>query len=698
MSYKPASVGSSDSANTAWYAFNVDLKTSVQYIKGVGERIAQLLAKIGVNTVEELIYHFPRRYEDYSNVLKIKDVKPGALTLEVKVKSVHQRYARRGLHITEALVSDDTGSLKIIWFNQPYRAVALKTDKAYFISGEYSFQGNRYQIINPSMELVSTFPKNTARIVPIYPETKGLRSHQIRKLIGEVLPLIRGLPEPLPDFVVGQERLMSHAQALENLHFPATGEALNWAKDRLGFEELYEVLLASLLNKQAIEHEQGTKIVFDKTLAIKFVESLPYKLTDAQRSVAWQVLRDINSNRPMNRLVEGDVGSGKTVVAAMAILMAVRQGQQVAYMAPTEILARQQYLVLGQLLSQFGVKTQIYIGVLNLKAKAISAELIESGEADLVVGTHALIQKHPRFKELSLVVIDEQHRFGVNQREKLMGKAKKVPHVLTMTATPIPRSLALTVFGELDISIIDQLPVGRKPVITEIASSASRSQLYAKVEEQLKAGRQGYVICPLVDDSDVLGVKSVNEEIKRLSKGAFKHRRLAALHGQLSSPEKEKIMSRFLAGDYDLLVATTVVEVGVNVPNATVMIIEGAERFGLAQLHQLRGRVRRSDRQAYAFLVPSSHDVPLNRLRALASTDDGFALAELDLKMRGPGQIYGYMQSGELDLRLAQLSDTKLIARARRAAVQTIEKKTNLLHYPRLSAHVNAYRKITNLN
>ena len=676
----------------------MELVTSIQYIKGVGERTAGLLAKLGVDTVEDLIYHFPRRYEDYSKVVEIKDVKPGPLSLRVRVRSVHKRYARRGLHITEALVEDNSGPLKIVWFNQPYRAVALKTDKEYFVSGDYAYQGDRYQMVNPSMELVSAFPKNTARIVPIYPETKGLRSHQIRKLIGELLPLVRDLPESLPDFVVGQEKLMTHAEALVNLHFPTNTDALDQARDRLGFEELYEVILASLLNKQAAEREEGAKITFNQKITVDFVKSLPFQLTDAQRAAAWQVLQDLDDIKPMNRLVEGDVGSGKTIVAAMAILMAAYSGYQTAYMAPTEILARQQYDTLTQLLSSFNIKTELYIGSLSSFERTQANARIKNGEGNLIVGTHALIQKHPIFKNLTLIVIDEQHRFGVNQREVLMGKAKTVPHVLTMTATPIPRSLALTVFGELDISIINQPPAGRKPVITEVASSASRTQLYAKVEEQLKAGRQGYVICPLVDDSDVLGVKSVNEEIKRLNTGIFKHRRIAALHGQLASAEKESIMRSFVAGEYDLLVATTVVEVGVNVPNATVMIIEGAERFGLAQLHQLRGRVRRSDHQAYAFLVPSTHDVPLKRLRAVAATDDGFALAELDLKLRGPGQIYGYQQSGELDLRLAQLTDAKLIARARQAASQTIKKKVNLLDYPRLSAHVNAYRKITNLN
>lgn len=676
----------------------MDLATSVQYVKGVGERVGQLLARLGITTVEDLIYHFPRRYEDYSNVVKIKDIKPGPLTLKVKVKSVHARYARRGLHITEALVSDNSGTLKIIWFNQPYRAAALKNDKDYFVAGEYSYQGDRYQIVNPSMELVSTFPKNTARIVPVYPETKGLKSHQIRKFISELAPLIKDLPESLPDFVVTSEKLMSRAEALWQLHFPASNKTLDKARSRLGFEELYEVILASLLNKQAAEQSRGTPIKFQEALAKRFVASLPFALTDDQRRSAWQILQDLAKPRPMNRLLEGDVGSGKSVVAAMAILQAATAGAQTAYMAPTEILARQQHETIGQLLQPFGVKTELFIGALAAAEKRNADRQIKSGEVDLVIGTHALIEKHPTFKNLALVVVDEQHRFGVNQREKLMGKAKEVPHVLSMSATPIPRSLALTVFGELDISIIDELPPGRLPVKTEVVSPASRAQLYRKVEAELEHGRQAYVICPLIDDSDVLGVKSVTAEYKRLKEGPFKQFKIGLLHGQLMPDQKTEVMQKFNDGELDILVSTSVVEVGVNVPNATLMIIEGAERFGLAQLHQLRGRVRRSTHQSYAFLIPSTSDAPLKRLRVVAANSDGFALAELDLKLRGPGEMYGHRQHGALDLRLAKLSDARLIARARLAAGQTIKQKINLLNYPRLSARVADLRKITNLN
>lgn len=670
----------------------------LQTLPGIGEKLVKLYVKLGITTIEQLTYYFPHRYEDYSDIILIKDISPGPVTLCVSVESVGSRYARRGLHITEALVRDKSSSIKIIWFNQPYRTNSLLRDKLYYLSGNYEFHNNRYSIVNPTVELVSNFPRNTARIVPIYRETKGLTSRQIRKNIEQTLPLIDTLIDPLPDFIIENEQLLTHAAAVRNLHFPGSSSLLAQAKERIGFEEVYQLILAAQLNKRAIEQKHSTPIPIVRTLATQFADLIPFKLTDAQRTVAWRVLKDMATNKPMNRLVEGDVGSGKTIVAAFAALMVVHSGKQVAYMAPTEILARQQYDTLGQLLGNFGVKVALFTGSIKGKERLATTAAIENGEVHLIIGTHALIQKHPKFRRLALVIIDEQHRFGVNQREKLLGKASQVPHVLTMTATPIPRSLALTVYGELDISTIDQLPPGRIPVITRIVSASSRAQLYDEVDKHIADGRQAYVICPLVDESDVLGVKSVQEEAKLLNQGAFKHRRIGLMHGQLKSEQKEQVMRQFLAGELDILVSTTVVEVGVNVPNATVMIIEGAERFGLAQLHQLRGRIRRSSQQGYCYVVPSTGIQTSKRLRAFIGTDDGFALAELDLELRGPGQIYGLAQHGALDLRFAKLNNTRLLARARAMAIKTIDEKVNLLHYPRLAARVNELKKITNLN
>lgn len=676
----------------------LDLSSPITDIKGVASKVAALYRRLDIASVEDLIYHFPRRYEDYSQVLKIKDIRPGPVTLKVKVESVNARYVRRGLHITEALVSDGTGQQRIVWFNQPYRKAAIRRDKPYYVSGEYAMTGDRYQITSPSMELVSSFPKNTARIVPVYHETKGLKSHQIRKHIEAVLPVIDGMGETLPQVATAEAAVMPLNQALRNLHFPKDNQILAQAKDRLGFEELYEITLAGLINKQELAKKKGNKIKFKAKLARDFVASLEFDMTDAQRKAAWQVLSDLDSLKPMNRLVEGDVGSGKSVVAAMAVLMASSSGYQTAYMAPTEILARQQYEALGQMLSSFGVRTELYTGALSAQDKSSATQNIEEGRVQLVVGTHALIEKHPKFHNLALAIIDEQHRFGVNQREKLLGKANATPHVLTMTATPIPRTLSLTLYGELDVSIIDELPPGRQPVDSQIVSPANRAEVYRDIDRQLAAGRQAYVICPLVDDSDKLGVKSVKSEAERLSQGPFKHRRIAVVHGKLKSQQKEQVMSDFLAGEYDILVSTTVVEVGVNVPNATVMLVEGAERFGLAQLHQLRGRIRRSSHKPVFYMMTSEVAAPPKRLRYVASTDNGFKLAELDLKLRGPGEIYGRRQHGELDLRLANLTDIKQINQAKAAAEKTIQTGLNLLQYPRLSARVNNLRKITNLN
>lgn len=674
------------------------LQDSIKSVGGVGDKVATKYARMGIFSVVDLIYHFPRRYEDYSDIKTIQAIQPGPVTLKVQVESVSGRYVRRGLHITEAVVSDKTGSIKLTWFNQPYRAAALKKSKSYYVSGEYTFQRDRYSIVNPAMELASSFPKNTARIVPIYPETKGLKSHQIRKHLAELMPLIEQLPDPLPDFVIENNGLMPHGQAIGQLHFPRTTDDLELAKARIGFEELYEISLASALNKQAVRRKDGPEIAIDEELAREYVRLQDFKLTDAQRKSAWKILNDMASPQPMNRLLEGDVGSGKSVVAGLAALMAVKAGYQVAYMAPTEILARQQYEELGQQFSHFKIKTDLLIGSMSASEKQAAHKRIRSHQVQFIVGTHALIQDDPSFDNLGLVIVDEQHRFGVKQREKLMGKAKTLPHVLTMTATPIPRSLALTLYGELDLSVIDELPPGRKQVNTKIVSPSRRREVYAQMESQLEQGRQGYVICPLVDESDKLGVKSVKAEYDRLMAGPFKHRKLAVLHGKLSSDEKERVMGDFAAGKLDLLVATTVVEVGVNVPNATVMLIEGAERFGLAQLHQLRGRIRRSTHQAFCFVMPTGVAPPSKRLRALESTDDGFKLAELDLELRGPGQIYGIAQSGVLDLRLASLTDTKLIQRAKLAADETVERDNKLIQYPRLKARVSELRKITKLN
>jgi ATP-dependent DNA helicase RecG len=677
----------------------VDLNAPITELHGVGEELAKKLAILRVHTINDLIENYPRRYEDYSEIFKISKLKPGVVTIEAKIGQVTGRYVRRGLHITEALASDETGSVRLVWFNQPYRAAAIKHGQSYYIAGDYGLRRGRFSILNPAAELVSNFPVNTARIIPIYRETKGLKSHAIRKLIREAIIQARDLPEYLPDWLVKEEDLIPHATAATEMHFPSSANALDLAKKRLGFEEVFELSLAALLNKYELAHEHALQIPFHEQLAKDFVTSLPFKLTGAQRKVVWKIYQDMAQSYPMNRLIEGDVGSGKTVVAAMAALMAMEQGFQVAFMAPTEILARQHADTLLNLLSNVGYGDQVglLIGGMTSRQKEMARAKIASGEIRLIVGTHALITEKVDMHKLGLIIIDEQHRFGVDQRKKLQAKAGHMPHVLHMTATPIPRSLALTLYGELDISILDEMPPGRRPIATKLVSPNSRAQLYKKIDKELESGRQMFVVCPLITDSEASDGKSVEEVYEKLKK-EFKHRSIAMLHGQMKSKEKDTVMQKFVNREYDILVSTTVIEVGVDVPNASVMLIEGVERFGLAQIHQLRGRVGRGAHQSYCYLILSDSKAPSPRLRALESTTDGFKLAEMDLQLRGPGAIYGMSQHGALDLRVASLADTKLIYAARTAAQKFIDKKENLKKYPELETKVIALRAITNLN
>lgn len=669
-------------------------------VKGVGPELAKKFAGLGIHMVQDLLEYYPRRYDDYSHILPISKLRPGIVTIKATIKQAKGRYVRRGMHVTEAVASDKSGSVRLVWFNQPYRAGVLKPDAEYFISGEFQLSHQRLSIQNPSVELVSDFPVNTARIVPIYRETKGLKSNQIRKIVRACLPALRDQPDTLPADIMRRQKLISYAQAVETMHFPENTKALETAKLRLGFEEVFQLTLAALLNKHELLQEHAIAIPFDETLAKDFVKHLPFTLTDEQRRAVWQIYLDMQKDQPMNRLLEGDVGSGKTVVAAMAAVMALKQGFQVALMAPTEILARQHAETLHELLQPLGMADQLtlLVGGLGVAQKRAAQRSIASGNAKFVVGTHALIQERVDMQSLALVIVDEQHRFGVGERKKLQAKAGHAVHVLNMTATPIPRSLALTLYGELDITLIDAKPVGRKPIITKIVSPNSRKQLYAAIDTELEAGRQMFVVTPLIKESDTLPAKAAEKAHKELSEQAFKHRRVGLLHGKLKPADKDAMMQRFANHELDILVSTTVIEVGVNVPNATVMLIEDAARFGLAQIHQLRGRVGRSSEQGYCYLMMSDSSAPSRRLRALEQTNDGFRLAELDLEIRGPGAIYGQIQHGQLDLRVAKLTDTRLIASARKAAQDCIDEGVNLLEYKVLYERVQKLRAITNLN
>lgn len=678
----------------------MNLSSPLSEVKGVGPELAKKFKALNIETIGQLIDYLPRKYDDYSDVRKINELRPGAVTIKATISHAKGRYVRRGMHITEAIASDDAGSVRLVWFNQPYRAAAIKADAEYYISGEFALKRQHFSIQNPSAELVGDFPINTARIVPIYREAKGIKSTQIRKILREVIPLIRRLKETLPAWLLAEEKLIPRSTAYEIMHFPDNRDNFAKAKTRLAFEEVFRLTLAALLNKYELMQVEALSINFDKDLAKEFVDNLPFKLTDAQRKVVWEIYKDMERKTPMNRLIEGDVGSGKTVVATMAAIMAIKQGFQVALMAPTELLARQHAETVYKLLEPLGMQNRLslLVGGLKPSQKQLAHKRIKSGEIGLIIGTHALIADRVDMHRLGLIIVDEQHRFGVEQRKKLQAKAGHAVHVLNMTATPIPRSLALTLYGELDISIIDTKPMGRKTTITKIISPNSRKQLYELVDRQLEAGRQMFVVCPLINDSAFMATKSAEQVYEDMRSVSFRHRRLGLLHGKMKADQKERIMNQFLAGELDILVSTTVIEVGVNVPNATVMLIENADRFGLAQIHQLRGRVNRSEHQGYAYLITGDSKEPSQRLRALERSDNGFELAELDLQIRGPGAIYGAVQHGELDLRVAKLTDTKLIAAARSAAQKFIDNKDDLLKYKELYEHVSRLRAVTNLN
>jgi ATP-dependent DNA helicase RecG len=676
------------------------LSDDITILKGVGPAQAKKFNALGIHTLEELVNYFPRTYEDYSDVRPIAKLEPGNVSFKATVKHAKGRYVRRRMHITEAIASDETSSVRLIWFNQPYRANAINEEKEYFVSGKFELGRGRFSLINPSLELASDMPANTARILSVYRESKGLNSREIRLAIAQLRPLLITIEETLPKWLIKNFKLISRAQALTALHLPESGEALEEARRRLGLEEVFELSLASLMNKQEIKTEKAMRVKFNETLAKTFVKNLPFKLTDNQRLSTWQIYKDMDETKPMNRLLEGDVGSGKTVVATMAALMVMDMKMQSAIMAPTELLARQHADTVYKLLKPLGFENKVclLVGSMAKAEKDKAKESIKSGKASLIIGTHALIQEDVDMNKLALIVIDEQHRFGVDQRKKLMLKAGHMPHVLSLTATPIPRSLALTLYGELDISILREKPLGRKHIKTEIIRPTEADKLKQALNQEMDAGRQIFVVCPNISDSSLMEAKSVESVYEDLSKKQFKGRHIGLLHGKLKAQDKISVMQDFVDHKLDILVATTVIEVGVDVPNATVMLIESPERFGLAQLHQLRGRVGRGEHQGYFFLHLDGEEHPSPRLRALVSSSDGFKLAEMDLDIRGPGAIYGTSQHGLLDLRIAKLSDIQLIKQAIKAAQEFIDKQEDLLKYKELNSRVKKLRVVTNLN
>lgn len=670
----------------------------IDSIKGVGEKTAEQFQAGGLRTVYDLMTFFPKGYDDFSSVRRIADIQPGHVTIKARCERVSTRPVRRGMRITTAVLADETGKMQAVWFNQPYREAQLKTGEEFVFTGLFEFSYNRYQLTNPSAEKTVEVSTDAKQLLPVYRTVQGIKVPQLRKLLQQLRPLMAMMPETLPESIIRTQSLIPRAEALQALHFPESPEQLERARERWAFEELFSLILASQMNKKEVARLKAWSMPFDQPVVKAFVQKLPFALTGAQRRAAWEILQDFEKDTPMNRLLQGDVGSGKTVVAGLAARQAAHAGFQTAVMAPTEILASQHAETLHTLLQPFGVRVALLTGSVKGAARKEVYKAIEGGDVDVVVGTHALIQEKVIFHKLGFVVIDEQHRFGVKQRQQLLHKAERMPHLLAMTATPIPRSLSLTVYGELDISILNEKPANRKDIITKIWSPNSRAQLYDLIEAELKQGRQAYIICPLIDDNPDNEQKSVEAEYKKLNVGEFKHRNIGLLHGKLKPSEKEAVMQAFSDGRTDVLVSTTVVEVGVDVPNATVIVIEDADRFGLAQLHQLRGRVGRSELQSYCYLMMSSSKAPSQRLKEVEKSNDGFYLAEVDLELRGPGEIYGRAQHGDLNLQIATLADSKMIYRAQQAATMFLQEGIDLLQYKELHTQVAQYQRLTTLN
>lgn len=676
----------------------MDINTPIKTYAKLAKVTEKNLAKIGIMTVRDLIFYFPSRYEDLSDIVQIGHIQIGqTVTIRGRVDLINtKRSPRKRMYITESLISDETGTIKVVWFNQAFIGKILHQGDMVFLSGQVKEDYVGLQMTNPSYEKESRNRRegmtiHTGRIVAVYPQTSGVTSRQLRLMIKKCLVYIRELQEWLPQDILDTYNLMPYTDALRAIHYPQDEQERDRALERLKFDELFIIQLYAQNLRTLLEHSPCIPINFHELETKNFVQSLQFNLTDAQRKAAWEILQDMQTEiGPMNRLLEGDVGSGKTVVAAMALLNVYLNSSQSALVAPTEILAQQHFDSLIHFFMQTGMRLALLTRgsiafhdtaceeTIQLKKNEL-LEKIERHEVDCVIGTHALLQDAVKFKTLALLIVDEQHRFGVKQRqvlkERMQSMGQVLPHFLSMTATPIPRSLALALYGDLDVSILNQMPAGRKQVETRLIGSAQRHAAYEFIRQQVDKGHQCFVVCPLVNKSDKLGVKSVEEEFKRLDDEVFKNLVVEKLHGKLKKDEKADIMQRFVNNEINILISTSVIEVGVDVPNATVMLIEGAERFGLAQLHQFRGRVGRSDIQSYCMLATDT-DTPdvVERLQQFCRIHDGFKLATVDLRNRGAGDVYGYRQSGATTLQLACLTDYELIQKVRTAAMYTLTK------------------------
>jgi ATP-dependent DNA helicase RecG len=684
---RPRRASSSAARSREALSESTGLDAPVSRLPSVGPRHSRHLQRLGVHTIGDLLYLFPRRYDDYSQLKTIDRLQYGEdVTIIGNVWDVKSREARhKNLTIVEAIVGDATGTIQVTWFN-PYIARQLRPGRSIVLSGKVDQRLGRVVMTSPSWEPLDKELIHTGRLVPVYPLTEGIGGRWLRGLMKQaVASWATRMPDYSPAEVQQRAGLLSLGRAIEQIHFPDNLNLLDAARRRLAFDEFFLIQIGAMRTRAEWRRQPGRALAADAALLDLYKSSLPFELTQAQQRAISDVSADLSLPEPMSRLLQGDVGSGKTVVAGAAIWTAASNGAQAAVMAPTEILAEQHYRTLSSLLGSLAhpgregtLRVAMLIGSQKPDEKESIRQAIARGEVDVAVGTHALIQESVAFHDLALVIIDEQHRFGVRQRAALRGKGFH-PHVLVMSATPIPRSLALTVYGDLDLSTIDELPVGRQPIRTHWIRPWERERAYAFVRAQVAEGRQAFVICPLVEESEVFDAKAAVDEHLRLQKDVFPDLRLGLLHGRMKGEEKESVMRAFREGDLHILVSTSVVEVGIDVPNATVMLVEGAERFGLAQLHQFRGRVGRGEHQSYCLLVSEAAEGDAaERLQALVDSDDGFVLAEKDLQLRGPGDFLGTRQSGLPALRLARLSDLRTLELARTEAKRLLDSDPDL--------------------
>jgi ATP-dependent DNA helicase RecG len=686
----------------------INLNSSISQLKGVGKIISNKLFKLDIETVEDLLYYFPWRYDDIGEAKKISHLIVGeTANIQGEIELIqNKRSFKKRLNITEALVSDDSGTIKVVWFNQAYLSRNLKAGDSVSLSGKLEEKNGQLTLNSPVYEKITKNQEliHTQGIIPFYHLSAGISNKQLRHLLKQVMPLAKDLKDELSLDTKKRLSLLDIQDTIEKIHFPKDKDDIKKAQERLAFEELFELQTNSLTLRQELKNKKSPIINFHQKETKDFVSSLAFELMPGQKQSAWEILQDIETEKPMTRLLQGDVGSGKTVVATIALLNCALNRQknkakdeQSLFMAPTEILAQQHYQTIQKFLKDFSIKISLYTRSFKesnfiiqeedkkeekdkerkIKKKGKKIEDEKYFQADIIIGTHSLIQKNTPIKKPALVIVDEQHRFGVEQRQKLASREDNLtPHYLSLTATPIPRSLALSIYGHLDVSSIKTLPKDRQKINTKVVSKENKDKVYQFIKQRIQNNEQVFVICPLIDPSDKLGVKSVKEEYKNLSENVFPDIDIAFLHGKMKAEEKTKVMQDFLNNKFKILVSTSVVEVGVDIKNATVMMIEDASRFGLAQLHQFRGRVGRSDKKSYCFLMLSeiSSAKSKERLEILEKYSNGFKIAEEDLKLRGSGEMYGTIQSGFPELKFASLFDLELIKKAQEEAKRQIKK------------------------